>query len=185
MPPVIAISANAMEGDAERYISLGMDDYISKPVNEEILFKKLFTWLNIEFKETNKNTNNFPAMQNNNNFEEYPLINEDTLKTINEQSGGDADFLIMLFESFISDSDELISDIETANSTNNYKLMKEAIHSLKGLAGTIGASRLHEITKLMDKNLKNENIADATKFIPQVNSVYKEFKKHITETYLK
>ena len=44
LPPVIALTANAMEGDAESFISQGMDDYISKPVNEQVLKEKLLYW---------------------------------------------------------------------------------------------------------------------------------------------
>ena len=45
MPPVIALSANALEGDAERYINEGMDDYISKPVRSEDLYEKILQWV--------------------------------------------------------------------------------------------------------------------------------------------
>ncbi len=44
LPPVIGISANAMEGDAEKYISQGLDDYISKPVSQEKLYETLSKW---------------------------------------------------------------------------------------------------------------------------------------------
>lgn len=44
VPPIIGISANAMEGDAEKYIEQGLDDYISKPVTREMLFKKLYRY---------------------------------------------------------------------------------------------------------------------------------------------
>lgn len=43
-PPIIALTANAMEGDAERYIYYGLDDFIAKPVNYEILIGKLTHW---------------------------------------------------------------------------------------------------------------------------------------------
>ncbi|MFO7978489.1 MAG: transporter substrate-binding domain-containing protein [Bacteroidales bacterium] len=41
LPPIIGLSAQAMEGDAERYIAMGMDDYITKPINSELLYQKL------------------------------------------------------------------------------------------------------------------------------------------------
>ena len=44
LPPIIGLSANALEGDAERYISLGMDDYVSKPFTPEQIKEKLFKW---------------------------------------------------------------------------------------------------------------------------------------------
>ncbi len=44
LPPIIGLSANALEGDAEKYISLGMDDYIAKPFTTELIKEKLYKW---------------------------------------------------------------------------------------------------------------------------------------------
>ena len=44
LPPIIGLSAKAMEGDAEFYISKGMDDYLTKPVTSEILRKCILKW---------------------------------------------------------------------------------------------------------------------------------------------
>ena len=43
--PVIAMTANAMQGDEDKCYAAGMDDYISKPVNPTILTQKLVRWL--------------------------------------------------------------------------------------------------------------------------------------------
>lgn len=39
--PVIGLSAHAMSGDAEKARAAGCDDYLTKPVNDELLFQKL------------------------------------------------------------------------------------------------------------------------------------------------
>jgi len=44
--PIIAVTANAMDGDKEKCITSGMDDYIAKPVEPEILEKIINHWLN-------------------------------------------------------------------------------------------------------------------------------------------
>ena len=43
--PIIAMTANALKGDREKSIETGMNDYISKPIDPEILFETLVKWL--------------------------------------------------------------------------------------------------------------------------------------------
>lgn len=45
VPPIIGLSAYALEGDAERFIKMGMDDYLEKPVNKERLIQTLNNWI--------------------------------------------------------------------------------------------------------------------------------------------
>jgi osomolarity two-component system sensor histidine kinase TcsA len=44
--PIIAMTANALKGDAERFLSIGMSDYIAKPIDKRLLVNLLAKWLN-------------------------------------------------------------------------------------------------------------------------------------------
>jgi two-component system, cell cycle response regulator DivK len=42
--PIICLSAHTMSGDAEKALAAGCDDYLAKPLNDELLFQKLQRW---------------------------------------------------------------------------------------------------------------------------------------------
>lgn len=48
--PIIALTANAMQGDKEKFISLGMDDYVAKPIDDDVLYESIKKALNESIK---------------------------------------------------------------------------------------------------------------------------------------
>jgi len=43
--PIVAVTANAMEGDREKCLEAGMDDYMPKPIKRETIFEMIERWV--------------------------------------------------------------------------------------------------------------------------------------------
>ncbi len=50
--PIIALTAHAMKGEKESYLAAGMNDYLAKPINKELIVSKMYEWLQ---KSTSRN----------------------------------------------------------------------------------------------------------------------------------
>lgn len=53
--PIVAMTANAMEGDKQKCLGAGMDDYISKPIDATLLSTALIEWSPIEVRSPHSN----------------------------------------------------------------------------------------------------------------------------------
>ena len=176
LPPVIGLSANALEGDAEKYIAEGMDDYLSKPVSKDMLLEKIIYWtVGEKVKPEHTFHEEEISMEEN-----LPVLNSDTVDVIIEQASGNREIVHDIFTSFLQDIDDLIAETKKAIAENNFEAMKKAVHTIKGLCGTIGASQLHEISKKIDRFNKKANFSEAEKLIPGFLKAYDHLKETIT-----
>lgn len=175
VPPIIGLSANAMEGDAEKYIKDGMDDYLAKPITSDQLIKKLQKWTTMAK----------PVAKVLENKVEYigklDILNQNTLNEIKTISGNDTQMVNELYQSFIDDSKSLIKKAQKALQKNDLNLMNKSIHTLKGLSGTVGASRIFEISKTINYQLSTSNYKDLDKLIAQLQPNLDQFINFINK----
>ena len=52
--PVIALTASAMKHDKESFLKAGCDDFVSKPIDQDLLFSKMDEWLDNKQQYSNK-----------------------------------------------------------------------------------------------------------------------------------
>ncbi len=104
----------------------------------------------------------------------YPFINPQTFSVLKKNTGGNKSLLTELYQSFIDDSNELIAEIENAILQKQFDEYYSAVHTLKGLSGTIGCTRMFEVLKLMDTLNKNDNFSDSIAHLPQLKTVFSD-----------
>lgn len=152
VPPIIGLSANAMEGDAEKYKREGMDDYVAKPITSEQLLVKLRQWLTGDnLRGAAKPKINKPVQP----VQDVEVMNIKTFNDIKDIAGENG--LKEIYDSFMQDATALIADSEKAMKENDNNQLYKSIHTLKGLCGTVGASQLHELAKTINYQLNTSN----------------------------
>ncbi|TLT02528.1 response regulator [Aliarcobacter cibarius] len=145
--PIIAMTANMMEGDKEKCISAGMNDYISKPLDFNKFYQTLSKWLKVKNK-FNKSVEekNDSSDLNINNLEIEGIDITEALSRM----AGDVKLFIKQLDRFVQSQE----DFKNRVLNKNLDVSIREAHTLKGVAGNIGANNLSNIAKELEYNLK-------------------------------
>ena len=129
--PIIAVTADAMKGEEERCLAIGMDAYIVKPVNIERLHAALERWLPIQVEDHVAG----PAEET----KSATAINRDVLAA---WLGDDRDALDELFKKFRQTASVTEREIQDASRSGDLGTLAAAAHKLNGAALTVGAGEV-------------------------------------------
>jgi len=165
-PYIIALTANAMRGDRERCLSLGMNDYLTKPLHvrdlESVLQRAL---LRIQ-----------PASVAPVPMPEKPLpdlLDRTVINGLKElREPGQPDPLRELIELFFRDAEPRLKQMEEAATAGDMARLGAAAHTLKGSASNLGAKRLSALCASLEKQGK---AGDATNVTSTLGEVKGEF----------
>ena len=137
--PIIAMTAHAMTGEKEKCLQMGMNDYVSKPIKETVLYNVI-----------GQHAQNIPEINNG----ETQLIRLDYLQSL---SGGDAEFEKQLLEQFLKQLPEELGQLETAIEKQQFDGVLQTAHSLKSTVGYVGlADDLHPVLTRMEKDAASQ-----------------------------
>jgi signal transduction histidine kinase/DNA-binding response OmpR family regulator len=127
--PIVAMTANAMQGDRERCLEAGMDDYVSKPVKRQTLEAALARWL----------TPGAAAVPTRSEQSEPPLglaLDRAVLEQLRQLFDGD---LSEVIAAYLSDAPAQIDSMESAIASIDYTALGRAAHSLRSSSRSVGA----------------------------------------------
>jgi signal transduction histidine kinase/HPt (histidine-containing phosphotransfer) domain-containing protein len=137
--PVVAVTAHAMQGDRERFLEYGLDFYVSKPVDQNQLRLALQEAL-------------MPKAPAPENQGVAPDI-LDAGATL-ERLQGDEDFLAVLFNTFMQDVPEKLTELEKAIDRQDLATAGQVVGSFVHAAETVGAGTVKRLARHMDAALE-------------------------------
>ncbi len=137
--PIVAVTANVMDGDRERCLAAGMDDYMSKPVSPDMLLEKIRRW-------TATGAGPGAAADGAAGRDaEAPAVA--ALKLVDwdkavERVMGDREMLNRLFGHFIDDFPARLAELRAAFAREDADAVTRQAHALKGASASLAAERV-------------------------------------------
>ena len=182
--PIIAMTANAMQGDKEKCLAAGMNHFISKPVDPIHLEKALHRFFSSDPSDPT-DTISSDALEFSREHEApaRPLDNAPAFDraAMLVRFGGDESVVDEILESFLEEGGGLIDKIaETTSgpedfiSTDTLDFLKSASHALKGAAANIDALPLSEASRALE-NVVKKGIVERVTLRPLHDAIQNEF----------
>ena len=131
--PIIAMTAHAMAGEKEKCLQLGMNDYISKPIKETVLYNMI-----------GRHAQEVPVSE--------PVLRYIKLNYLEELSGGDKTFEKQILQQFLQQTPEELNQLQQAVDSEAYDTIRQTAHNLKSTVGYMGLTEeLHPYLTRMEQ----------------------------------
>ena len=157
--PIIALTANAMSGDRERYLQAGMDGYISKPIDAARTLEEIHRVLG----DAQASVPPEPAPEQDNT----PVFQHaQALKNCD----GDESFLPLLLAAFLDDMPVRLAELRQGLQEGDLPAIIMAAHTLKGSCLSIAALQLAAHCRRMETAADEGRLADAIASLPELEA---------------
>ena len=170
--PIIAMTAHAMSGERERCREAGMDDYISKPIEPDELYEMVRKWIGSEVMKSAGSLENMDCMGRTGQASRESEIPFPHLPGIDFRSGlkrlaGKSELFQKILQDFYADYADAPALLREALHRGDREYIRRIAHTLKSVAGHMGAGELERGAQSLEKELVENMGSDMEKLLDQ------------------
>jgi len=170
--PIVAMTANAQQGDSDLCLAAGMNDYLAKPFKLNALKEKLLTWLQ---------PGNKPALDPETaqlSQEPATALDRQVLKQLRDEVGNS---FIKMVQVYLEDVPVQLQLIRRALDASDAVQLRELAHSLKGASRNLGAEKLATLAKRLEEQAHQGGIPDSEATMASLLPCYERVRQALQQ----
>ncbi len=176
--PIVALTANAMEGDRNRCLAAGMDDHLAKPFLISQLGEILATWLPGRTRPeqgagAERTAGGSPGPQEESPVAASSPIDDAVLDNIRglQQEGG-PNLVARVVGLYLESSEKQIETLRNGVKNADADAVHRAAHSLKSSSANVGATRLSGLLKDLESMARAKDLQKAGETLAEIEKEY-------------
>jgi PAS domain S-box-containing protein len=175
-PRIIAMTAYAMASDRQKCIEAGMDDYISKPIQEQELIRVL-QQCQLGVVEPRKQ----PVQErtvDTQNLEFQSVLDRGVLQSLHQMAGAKAPTILRrIINNYLEDAPQLLQGIRNAVAARDAQALRQSAHTLRSSSANLGAMTLSNLCKELEMMGSAGTLTDSPIYMTQVEAEYEKVKQ--------